>query len=241
MSPIKILAVEDDPIYAEALELVVHELGYELTLVTDNAAEALACAAKYHLDLILMDIEINGPTNGVELAASLKNICSAPVIYVTSHKDKETFQQAKLTGPNAYIVKPYNNESLQAAIELALLTKSENKNATLMPTGTEETFYLKDSGSLFKINPVDVLYVEVDEKYCTIQTKQRKHTVNMRLKEISDRLSPSAFVQTHRSFIVRKDAIEKINTADQTLSIAGKEIPIGKSFKDDLFTKLKVS
>lgn len=165
-------------------------------------------------------------------------MCHAPVIYVTSHRDKETFQKAKQTAPHAYIVKPYNNESLQAAIELALIPKNENAKVNLNPTDKEAGFFIKDGGCLFKINPLELLYVEVDEKYCTLHTKQKKHTINMRLKEISDRLSATHFIQTHRSFLVRKEAIEKVNMADQTLFVGGKEIPIGKSFKDELLAKL---
>jgi two-component system, LytTR family, response regulator len=176
--------------------------------------------------------------SGIELAARLKTICNSPVIYVTSHTDKETFQKAKLTTPEAYIIKPYNKESLEAAIELALMRVDRFETPAKEQLSGGEGFYIKDSGSLYKINPLDILYVEADEKYCSIVTKQKKHTINIRLKEINERLPSDDFIQTHRAFIIRKDAIERINISDQTLLVAGKEIPIGKSFKEDLFGKL---
>jgi DNA-binding LytR/AlgR family response regulator len=238
MTTIKILAVEDDPIYAASLEMIVDELGYELIDIVDSAADAISSIKKTMPDLILMDIEINDKMSGIELSARLKSICQAPVIFVTSHKDRETFQKAKLTLPEAYIIKPYNKESLEAAIELALMKIDFSEPLKQQQESGSEGFYIKDNGSLYKIIPADILYVEADEKYCTIYTKQRKHTINIRLKEIYERLSSCDFIQTHRAFIVRKEAIEKICTAEQTLLVGGKEIPMGKSFREELMAKL---
>lgn len=238
MSTVKILAVEDDPIYAETLEIVVQELGYDIVAIVDNASDALAFVKEDIPDLILMDIEINDSINGIELAARIKNQCSAPIIFVTSHIDKETFWKAKLTTPHAFITKPYEKHGLQAAIELALIHADGVKLVPPPLNITSESFYIKDSGTLFKVNPVDILYIESDEKYCTIHTKSKKHVLNIRLKEVLERLSDNDFIQTHRSYIVRKDAIEMINIADQTLTVAGKGIPIGKSFKTELFSTL---
>lgn len=233
MPGVKILAVEDDAIYAESLEMLIDELGYELTGIADNAADTLALLNKAIPDIILMDIEINDSMTGVELAARLKHKCNAPVIFVTSHTDKETFNKAKLTFPEAYIIKPYTKESLQAAIELALMKADMPAPVNIAPA-VEHSFYVKDNGSLYKILTGDILYIEAEEKYCTIVTKQRKHTLNIRLKELLARLSPADFVQTHRAYIVRKDAIERIDLADQVVLVAGRQIPMGKSFKDEL-------
>ena len=238
MSTIKILAVEDDPIYAESLEMIVAELGYDLVKITDNAVDTIAAVKTFRPDLILMDIEISDSVTGIELAARIRNMSAAPVIFVSSHKDRETLQRAKLTSPDAYIIKPYTKESLEVAIELALIRLDKFDSPEQEQEPSKDGFYIKDNGSLYKINPLDILYIEADEKYCTIHAKQKRHTINIRLKELFERLSATDFVQTHRSFIVRKDAIEKINITDQTLVIAGKEIPIGKTFKEVVLGKI---
>ena len=181
MPAVNILVIEDDPIYAESLEMIIEQLGYKLTGIVDNPADAIASVKSDAPDLVLMDIEINSSMSGVELAARLKTICNAPVIYVTSHTDKETFQKAKLTSPEAYIIKPYTKESLEVAIELALMRIDRFEQPVKEPAGSNEGFYIKDSGSLYKINPLEILYIEADEKYCTIVTKQKKHTINIRI------------------------------------------------------------
>ena len=134
-STIKILAVEDDPIYAESLSLVVKELGYEFVGVVDNAVAALQLLDETVPDLILMDIEINDKISGIELAARITSSHRIPIIFVTAFKDKEVFNQAKLTSPKAYIVKPYDPASLQSAIELAIFRFSCPKQLRSSPGG----------------------------------------------------------------------------------------------------------
>lgn len=238
MRPIKILAVEDDPIYAESLEFVVNELGYELMGIVDNAAAALQAIQLTTPDLILMDIDINDSVNGIELAAKINSNKRIPIIFVTAFKDKETFRKAKLTSPKAYVIKPYEASSLQAAIELAIFNEPVEGTVGLQSSSTPDTFYLKDNSRLIKIKLSDIVIVEVDEKYCFIVTAQKKHIVNARLKDILQKLPPDDFVQVHRSYVVRKNAIDEVNVGEQTLKVMDKTIPIGKSYKEQLLATL---
>lgn len=238
MRPIKILAVEDDPIYAESLEFVVNELGYELMGIVDNAAAALQAIQLTTPDLILMDIDINDSVNGIELAAKINSNKRIPIIFVTAFKDKETFRKAKLTSPKAYVIKPYEASSLQAAIELAIFNEAVEGTVGLQSSSTPDTFYLKDNSRLIKIKLSDIVIVEVDEKYCFIVTAQKKHIVNARLKDILQKLPPDDFVQVHRSYVVRKNAIDEVNVGEQTLKVMDKTIPIGKSYKEQLLATL---
>lgn len=237
MSTIKILAVEDDPIYAESLDFVVQELGYELTGIADNATDALRLLEENLPDLILMDIEINDALTGIELAARINRNQRIPIIYVTAFKDKDIFQQAKLTGPVAYIIKPYDPVSLQSAIELALFS-APNQPKPAQEVLTADAFFIRDNTRLVKVKLDEILMVEVDEKYCFIVTGRKRHIINMRLKDLQERLPRDEFVQVHRSFLVRKSAIDEINTGDQTLRVAEKTIPIGKTYKDHLLATL---
>lgn len=238
MSTIKILAVEDDPIYAETLELVIKELGYELVGVVDNALAALQMLDEKAPDLILMDIEINDSVNGIELAARINSNHRIPIIFVTAVTDMNTFQQARLAFPKAYIAKPYNPASLQSAIELAIFHGPVQNAAALQPEAMGDTFYIKDNNRLVKVRLRDIQVVEVDEKYCFIVTSQKRYVINMRLNDLLDKLPHEDFIQVHRSFVVRKSAIEEINAGEQTLRIGDKTIPIGKTYKEHLLTTL---
>ncbi|MEO8475124.1 MAG: LytTR family transcriptional regulator DNA-binding domain-containing protein, partial [Chryseolinea sp.] len=58
--------------------------------------------------------------------------------------------------------------------------------------------------------------------------------------DLLDRLPREEFVQVHRSFVVRKSAIEEVNIGEQTLKVAEKNIPIGKTYKEQLLTTLNL-
>src|SRR4051812_8374138 len=99
-SDISILAIEDDPLYAEGLELLLTELGYTRFSITDNAIEALKLLKQQPPDLLLIDIGINGPLNGIEFVEIASAIRQTPVIYIPAFSDAETFGKAKKTGPS---------------------------------------------------------------------------------------------------------------------------------------------
>ncbi|HTE34482.1 MAG TPA: response regulator [Chryseolinea sp.] len=237
---IKILAVEDDAIYAESLSLIIHELGYELVGVVDNALAALTMVEHTYPDLILMDIDIKGSMTGIELAAMINSNRRIPIIFVTAFKDKETFGLAKLNFPKAYIIKPYDPASLQSAIELAIFTEPVRNTTVLQPQSMGDTFYIKDNDRLVKIRLRDILVVEVDEKYCFIITAANRYAINMRLKDLMERLPSEDFLQVHHSFVVRKSAIEEVNIGEQTLRVADKTIPVGRTYKEQLLTTLNL-
>jgi DNA-binding LytR/AlgR family response regulator len=238
-STIKILAVEDDPIYAESLTLVVKELGYELVGIVDNALDALQLVDAAAPDLILMDIEINDKISGIELASRINHSRRIPIIYVTAFKDRTIFNQAKLTSPKAYIIKPYDAASLQSAIELAIFNSQVPDMFVHHPEARGDTFYIKDNNRMVKVRLRDILVVEVDEKYCFIITEQKRYIINMRLKDLLEKLPREDFIQVHRSFVVRKSAIEEVNIGEHTLRVAEKTIPIGKTYKEHLLATLK--
>jgi len=238
-----ILAVEDDALYAESLEITLQELGYTSFIIVDNAADALKIFKSRQPDIMLMDISIRGPLNGIEFVEIISAIRPTPVIYVTSFTDKQVFEKAKLTAPSAYVIKPYHSTSLQAAIELAL-----PKNAAGLKTADSTVahqpeqaahLFIKYNNKLLKLDVDDLLYIEVDEKYCHLHTTARRYAVNIRLKNLLEQLPGGMVVQTHRSFAVKLNVIDEVNLEENTIKICGKEIPVGKTYRDAFFARLK--
>ncbi|HEY0680462.1 MAG TPA: LytTR family transcriptional regulator DNA-binding domain-containing protein [Chitinophagaceae bacterium] len=245
-SDLFILAVEDDAIFAETLELVLQEMGYVNYRIVDNAAAALKIFNEEQPDILLADIDINGPLNGIELASIISSIRRIPVVFITSFADSETFRKAKQTRPAAYIVKPYHATNLQAAIELALENEQGNQSGQPGPSKEDAVYPLSDAlfikynSKLFKIRIPEIVFIEVEEKYCYIHTASKRFAVNMRLKNLMDQLPADTFVQIHRSYAVKLDAIEEINTDQHLIRIKGTEIPIGKTYREMFLAKLKM-
>jgi len=116
----KILVVEDDDIIAKVEDWRLKNLGYDVCGRAVTGAEAMELVVKHKPDLVLMDINIKGEIDGIETAKMIKKGFSIPVIYVTSHSDGPTLVRAKETQPDGFIVKPFDDNDLRVAIELAL-------------------------------------------------------------------------------------------------------------------------
>ena len=118
-----VLLVEDDNIIAKIAEWRLKNLGYSLCGRATTGAEAMEMVIKNKPDIVLMDINIQGDIDGIETAKMIKKGFAIPVVYVTSHSDGPTLDRAKETNPDGFIVKPFEDNDLRVAIELALKKK----------------------------------------------------------------------------------------------------------------------
>lgn len=241
---IKVLIVEDEPNYSDTLEMFVDELGYMVAGTASDALSAIDILNKKHPDLILMDINLQGGISGIELVKSLNSLHHIPVIFITSYTDKETFEMAKETAPSAYITKPFDPDALERSMELAIQSAygadenvfEEDQNAVLAPS----SLFIKERNRLVKIDLKDILWVEVEDKYCMLCTKDKRFALRQPLKELAEKLDPSVFVQTHRSYLVNIEQVENIDTHLFVVRINDREIPLGKTYKDQLISRLRI-
>jgi two-component system, cell cycle sensor histidine kinase and response regulator CckA len=120
----QILVVEDEGLIAADLQWRLELLGYSAPAVAHSGEEALTHARAIPFDLVLMDIRLKGPMDGIAAADRLKTELELPVVYITAHADQETLERAKLTEPLGYVIKPFADASLRSAVQIALY-KSE--------------------------------------------------------------------------------------------------------------------
>ena len=120
MAGVSILLVEDDDIIARVEDWRLKNLGYTVCGRATTGAEAMEMVVNKKPDLVLMDINIKGNIDGIETAKMIKKGFNIPVIFVTSHSDGATLERAKETKPDGFIIKPFDDNDLRVAIELAL-------------------------------------------------------------------------------------------------------------------------
>lgn len=116
----KILVVEDERVVARDIEKRLLKLGYGVAAIASSAEEALEKVAEHHPDLVLMDVQLRGETDGIEAAEAIRVNFDIPVIYLTAYADEATLQRAKATEPFGYVIKPFDERELHVAIEVAL-------------------------------------------------------------------------------------------------------------------------
>jgi two-component system, cell cycle sensor histidine kinase and response regulator CckA len=120
----QILVVEDEGLIAADLQKRLERLGYCAPAIAHTGEEALGYARSTPFDLVLMDIRLKGPMDGISTAQQLKNELQMPVVYITAHADHDTVDRATLTEPFGYIIKPIADANLRSAVQIAIY-KSE--------------------------------------------------------------------------------------------------------------------
>ncbi len=119
----KILVVDDEAIITMQLEERLTAMGYTVAGMASSGEDAIEKARRLIPDLVLMDIVMPGKMNGIEAAKTIAEL-EIPVVFVTSYADDAIIEKAKQVRPYGYIVKPFNELEIKAAIEVALFRKT---------------------------------------------------------------------------------------------------------------------
>ena len=245
MGLVKILIVEDEAIIAEDLRISLEDLGYEVTGVCDTYEDAMAAIEKDQPDLIMLDIIINGPRDGISLAADIGIKYDIPFIFLTSHADQATVKRAKSVKPAGYLLKPYEQDDLYTAIEIGLSNYAAGREAKPDQNKVEEanniaikdSLFVRDNYAYVKITFDDIHYLKSDGNYVRIYTKSSNHMIRGTLKETMDVLPESFFFKTNRSFVVNIKHITSILPTE--VQIGDEKIPLSKESREALLSLLQ--
>ena len=238
---ISILIVEDDMVIAANISLQLTKLGYEVTGIESRGADAIHHAKENLPDIILMDINLKGPLDGIETAKSIQKFSDIPLIYLTANSEEASFQKAKETHPFAFISKPFNKLNLERTIALVVgkITEefiSRKKEVALVET-LEDRVFIRSQKKLIKVMLDEILYIEAERNYCNIITADQNFTIASPLNAFCEKMESKDFLRVHRSYVVN---IKKLDAmADGHLEIKKKIIPISKMYKEDLMNSIR--
>lgn len=124
-----ILIVEDEALIAVEIESTLRKLGYRIAGKVRNGDKALDMLASTQPDLALLDIDIKGTRNGIDLARIIREKYNFPFVFLTAFSDRDTLNSLMDTMPYGYIVKPFNRGELLTTIELALHKHAAEQDA----------------------------------------------------------------------------------------------------------------
>jgi serine phosphatase RsbU (regulator of sigma subunit)/CheY-like chemotaxis protein len=120
MSKARIMVVEDEGVTALQIRESLEGMGYDVPLVALTGEEAVDKVLETEPDLVLMDIKLTGRLSGIDAAHKIRGRLNVPVVYLTAFSDEETLALAQVTDPDGYVLKPFDDKSLHAIIEMSL-------------------------------------------------------------------------------------------------------------------------
>jgi YesN/AraC family two-component response regulator len=124
----KVLVVDDEAIITMQLEERLSRIGYKVVGMAASGEDAITKARALKPEIVLMDIVMPGTINGIAAAKVVHEELDIPVIFITSYADDKIIEAAKQVNPYGYIVKPFNELELKAAMEVALYRKLTEKH-----------------------------------------------------------------------------------------------------------------
>lgn len=234
----KIIITEDDTVVSKNLTMELQDRNYEVVGVPESAEELLAVLSKCIPDVIIMDINLAGVIDGIEVTSLIKSKFNVSIIYLTSDRDMATLDRAKLTNPDGYLIKPFDVDELVSTVELAVHRNnmaSEEPNQTVFK---ESHIFIKVKNRLEKVSFHDIQYVEANDIYSNLHTDGKNYVLSYSLKNLQDKFQDPSFIRVHRSFIVNIKHINAIE--DNFIIMKERQIPIGKTYRDLLMDRLDI-
>lgn len=235
----KVILVEDDPVVMKNLIITLEDKGYDILATTESGEELFPILAKDTPDIIIMDINLAGVLDGIDVASLVKSKFNIPLLFLTSDRDHQTLERAKLTHPDGYLIKPFDVDALISSLEIAIHRhhhlQSEKEEETVV---TENHIFVKVKNRLEKVQLDQINYIEANDIYSVLNTSDKKYILSYSLKNLEEKLRNNDLVRVHRSFIVNVKHIQAIE--DNCIFINQSTVPIGKTYKDELMKRLAI-
>ena len=104
----------------------------------------------------------------------------------------------------------------------------------------QDYIYTKVGNKLRKVSLDDILFIEVEGKYSALQVRDRKYNVKASLKDLLHKLPSDRFVRVSRNFVVNLNQIQHIDTFQYTVKVGDLEIPISRTYKEELMRHINL-
>ena len=238
MNVLKIGIVEDDLIIARSIGEMLLASGYSIAGPARRYSEAIELLESESPDLMLLDIRISGKMDGIDVAHTIRRSFTLPFIFLTANTDYQTIARAKEVEPAAFLAKPVTKAQLFAAIEIAIGTYSGRQSAAPPPASAQAPgVFVKDGNAFRRVFFNEILYAEILDNYLRLVMQSGEFVV-MR-STLGDFLTEApGFLQTHRSFAVAADKVEKILATE--IQLGPHTVPMSKTFRPGVLEALGI-
>jgi two-component system, LytTR family, response regulator len=252
MNKIRTLIVDDEPIARKGIRRELeHERDVEIVAECANGRDAVAAIQKQKPDLVFLDLQMP-ELDGLSVVETVGVEQMPTVIFVTAY-DEFALRAFEIHALD-YILKPFNSERFQQALQrakrqiqqanldgvsqklLALIEGSERR-----PSASQtylERIVVKSGGKIFFINTEEIDWIEAADNYVRLHVGKASHLVPGTMNRLEGKLSPAVFLRIHRSTIVNTTRIKELEPlfhGEYVITLAnGKELTSSRTYRDKL-------
>jgi two-component system LytT family response regulator len=225
---INCLIIEDEPLAMERIKSFVLKVPFlNLVACFDNGLEAISFIKTNKIDLLLLDIQMDGFT-GIQLLESLQK---RPEVIITTAFDQYALKGFDLNVSD-YLLKPFTFERFMQAV-----TRVYDRLTLGAAQISKQILFVKTEYRLEKVNLDDILYIEGMRDYRCIHLKEKSIMTLQTFSDLERELPPALFCRVHKSFIVAIDKIENIER--DRIRLRNELIPISDTFKEGFYKMIK--
>jgi DNA-binding LytR/AlgR family response regulator len=245
-----IVVIAQDLHLKATMESLLNSLGYELEIYGEFPTSEEFQASGFNPDLLFMEVQPETFDEAEAIAKHVNATRKTPVIFISETKEEGFFKKVKETKPFAFLLKPIELGEIKRITELALAYEGNgaigavaHSNGSLVEgfnATTKSFFFTKVGNKLRRIDLEKVLYIEVEGKYSSIQLADRKFHVKASLKDLLEKFPTEHFVRVSRNFVINLERIDFIDTMQYMIKIEDRDIPVSRTYKDDLMNRIQL-
>jgi len=235
----KYMIIDDEPLARDLIRGHIEKLeNFEIVAECNNAMMALSVLREKHVDLVFMDIQMPQIT-GIEFLKTLKH---PPKVIITTAYREYALEGFELDVVD-YLLKPITFERFLKSVNKFYQMCQEpiqgTPNSSAEKIQDESFIYVKENKKVIKVYFSEIRYIEGLSEYVQIYTDKRKIITKTSMTLMEEKLPSENFLRIHKSYIVPIGKIEAFTA--NTIEIQGKELPIGRNFKNAVLNSLNYS
>ncbi len=227
----KCLVIDDEPLARDLMRSHIEKLeNFDIVEECGDAMKALRILQEQPVDLMFMDIQMPQIT-GIEFLRTLKR---PPKVIITTAYREYALEGFELDVVD-YLLKPITFERFLKSVnkfhQVSQDAAPTTETSPLHSAPQEEAFiYVKENKKVIKIYLNDIVYIEGLSEYVRIFTENKKTITKTSMANMEEKLPGTGFLRIHKSYIVSLPKIEAFSS--NSIEVPGKELPIGRSYKN---------
>jgi DNA-binding LytR/AlgR family response regulator len=244
---LKVLIAEDNVLFSKSLKTALEQYGCSVVGIATSVADGISQYNQHQPDLVLIDIELDEGSIGIELAKHINKTKPVPFIYLTDHfgSDSKYYKPATATRPANYLPKSHFLPShLWHFVETALTNfahsqgqeaPDDNKSACFI----RNQYFIKgrNNSQWHRITAADIVYINVNRPYGEVHTLSHAHSFFIRgsLSYLLQQFDAVDLIRIHKATAVNINSIATYDSALEKIFLTdGTTLEVGRTFKKEL-------